>query len=98
MTHGLLHVEDFTTQRQDGLVAAVAALLGTSTCRVTLDKVNLALAGVAVLAVGQFAGQSATTEDVAALHHLTGFAGCLTGAGGQDDFLHDGLGLVGVLL
>ena len=98
VAHDLLHVENLAAQRQDGLVAAVAALLGAAACRVSLDEEDFALGGVVALAVGQLAGHAGAAEHVAALHHLAGLAGGLTGAGGEDDLVHDGVGLVGVLL
>ena len=54
---GLLDVEDLALERQDRLEAAVAPLLGRSTCRLTFDDVEFALRGVAFLAVGQLARQ-----------------------------------------
>ena len=50
------------------------------------------------MAVGQLAGHTGAAEHVAALHHLAGFAGGLTGTGGEDDLVHDGVGFGGVLL
>ena len=54
---GLLDVEDLAAQRQDRLEAPVAALLGRAAGRVALDDEDLAALGVALLAVGQLAGQ-----------------------------------------
>ena len=53
----LLDVEDLAAQGQDGLEASVAALLGRAAGRVALDDVQLAPRRVALLAVGQLAGQ-----------------------------------------
>ncbi len=41
--HRFLHVEDFTSQWQDGLELAVAALFGCSACGVTLDEEQFAV-------------------------------------------------------
>ena len=98
VAHHFLDIEDFTAEGQDGLEAAVAALLGGATCGVTLDEEDLAFGGVVALAVGQFAGHAGGGEDVAALHHLAGLAGGLAGAGGEDDLVDDGVGLGGMLL
>ena len=97
MAHDLFDVEDLASEGQDGLEAAVAALLGGAACRVALDEEDLALCGVVALAVGQLAGHAGGAEDVAALHHLAGLAGGLARAGGEDDLVHDGVSLVGVL-
>ena len=53
----LLDVQNLAAQRQDGLEAAVAALLRRTTRRVTLDDVELGPARVALGAVGQLARQ-----------------------------------------
>jgi hypothetical protein len=51
-----LDVEDFATQRQDGLVPSIAAHLGASTRAVSLDDVQLRSRRILGLAVGQLAG------------------------------------------
>ena len=62
----LLDVEDLAPQREDGLEGAVAALLGRPARGVTLDEVHLTLRGVALLAVGELAGQIGTLKHVLA--------------------------------
>ena len=52
------HVEDFAAQRQDGLRAAVARLLGRAAGRVALDDEQLGAVGGAVGAVGELSGQA----------------------------------------
>src|SRR5690606_2518259 len=86
---GLLHVQDLAAQREDGLVAAIAALLGAATCAVTLDDVQLALGGVAALAVGKLAGKPTALQDALATHGLPGLAGGETGAAGVTDLADD---------
>ena len=93
-----LHIENFASERQDGLGVAVASLLGRAACGVTLDEEYLAVFRVLVGAVGELAGQSASTHDALALHALTRLAGRDACGGGQDDLLTDELGLVGMLL
>ena len=46
VVHGLFHVEDFTPQWKDGLEQAVAALLGRTSSRVTLNEEHFAQGGV----------------------------------------------------
>ena len=58
----LLDVQDLAAQRQDRLEAAVAALLGRAAGRVALDDVELAPRRVALLAVGELAGQRQAVE------------------------------------
>ena len=52
-------VEDFALERQDRLVAAVAALLGGAACRFSLDDEKFAARWIALLAIGQLSGQAA---------------------------------------
>ena len=52
---GLLDVEDLAPERQDGLEAAVAALLGRAAGGIALDDVDLGQGRVALLAVGELA-------------------------------------------
>jgi hypothetical protein len=54
---GLLDVEDLAAQREDRLGLAVASLLGRAAGRVALDDEELGVLGVALLAVGELAGQ-----------------------------------------
>src|SRR5712692_7797557 len=85
----LLDVEDLAAQRQDGLEAPVAALLGRAAGRVTLHDEDLAQVGVALGAVGQLAGQGRGIERALALDQLASFARSLSCAGGVDDLLDD---------
>ena len=52
-----LDVEDLAAQRQDRLVGAVARLLGRAAGGIALDEEQLALRRIALLAVGELAGQ-----------------------------------------
>ncbi len=58
----LLDVQDLAFDRQNRLEPAVASLLGRSAGRLALDDVELALGRVALLAVGQLAGQRHVVE------------------------------------
>src|SRR5215469_4228625 len=53
---GTLDVEYFTTQGQDGLEAAVTALLRTPARAVSFHKVEFAAVGASLRAVGELAG------------------------------------------
>jgi len=76
------------------LVLAVAALLRTTTAGgVTLDDVDLAFGRVALLAVGEFAGESRTIEHTLASRQLTRLARSLSRARGVDDLAADDLGV-----
>ena len=52
-----LDIEDLAAQRQHGLVLAVAGLLGGTAGRVTLDDEDFGLRRIALLAIGELAGQ-----------------------------------------
>ena len=77
----LLDVEDLASQRQDRLESAIAALLGRATGGVALDEVDLALGWIALLAVGQFAGQGHAFKGTLADHEVAGLARSLASAG-----------------
>ena len=78
---GLLDVEDLALERQNGLEAPIAALLGGAACAFTLDEVEFAAIGVALGAVGQLAGQAAAVERALAARKVAGLAGSFARAG-----------------
>ena len=94
---GLLDVDELASDREDRLEAAVAALLGATTCGVTLDDVELGEGGIALGAVGQLAGEPAPGEGALA-DGLAGLARGLAGTGGGEGFLDDLLGNGGILV
>ncbi len=84
--------------RQDGLEAAVAALLGRATGRVALDDVELAALRVALLAVGQLARQGGPFEGALADDQVARLAGGLAGARGGQRLLDDAAPVARVLV
>ena len=86
---GALDVQDLAPERQDGLEAPVAALLGRAAGRVALDEEQLAVARVLLGAVGQLAGQGQALERALADDQLARLAGGLAGAGGGQALLDD---------
>ena len=90
----LLDVQDLALDRQDRLEAPIAALLGRPAGRIALDDVDLALRRIALLAVGELAGQRAAVERALAAHEIARLARRLARAGGvdclPDDLLGDG--------
>src|SRR5690348_13300624 len=56
------HVEDFTLERKDRLIAPVAALLGRAAGGIALDEVEFAERGVPLLAVSELAGKRARVQ------------------------------------
>ena len=85
----LLDVEDLALERQDRLKAPIASLLRRSPCRLALDEVELAQRRIALLAVGQLAGQRAAVERALAAHEIAGLAGRLARTGGVDRLADD---------
>ena len=71
---GLLDVEDLALDRQDRLEAPVAPLLRRAAGRLTFDDVDLAQRGIALLAVGELAGQRAVVERALAAHQVARLA------------------------
>ena len=94
---GLFHVEDLALERQDGLKLAVTPLLGRAAGRITLDQVQFAQLGILLLAVRQFARQSAQVQSPFTPNRFPGLAGRFTGPGRLDGFFQDALGNRGIL-
>ncbi len=86
----LLDVEDFSLERQDGLSAPVAALLGRAAGGIALDQEHLRERGIFLLAVGQFAGQARDVERALAPRHFARLARGLARIGGLENFVDDG--------
>src|SRR5690606_29061270 len=66
------------------LKAAIAALFGRATGRFALDDVDLALCGIALLAVGQLAGQRHVVERALATDEFPGLPRGFTRGRGLD--------------
>src|SRR5690606_25479016 len=94
----LLDVEDLAAQREDRLRAAVAALLGAATGAVALDDEELGVLWVALLAVGQLAGQRQAVEHALSRDRLAGLAGGRSRARREDRLFHDRARRLGVFL
>src|SRR6266566_6265672 len=86
---GALDIEDLTLQRQDRLKGAVAALLRGAAGAVTLDNEELALGGIALLAIGELAREVGDVERALAPGQVARLARCLPGGGGFDDLADD---------
>ncbi len=95
---GALHIEDLTPERQDGLVFAMAPLLGRAAGRVTLDDEELGLGRVLFLAIRQLAGQGSDIQCRLAPGQLARLARGFAGRRSLDDLADHHLGFVGVLL
>ena len=87
----LFDVQDLALDRQDGLEPPVAALLGRAAGRFTLDDVDLALGGIALLAVGELAGQAAAVERALAPDEIARLARRLARPRGVDGLADDAL-------
>ena len=88
----LLDVEDLALDRQDRLEAPVAALLRRAAGRLAFDDVDLALRGIALLAVGQLAGKAAAVERALAAHEIARLARRLARPRRIDGLADDPLG------
>ena len=93
----LLDVEDLSLDRKDRLKAPIAPLLGRAAGRLSFDDVNLALRGVALLAVGELAGKAAAVERALAAHQVARLARRFARTRGVDRLADDLLGDSGVL-
>ena len=97
MLHRFLHIQDLTTQWQDGLNLTVATSLSGTTCRISLHEEQFTLSRVFALAVSQLAWQSTTTERRLSQYALTSITCSDTCLGCQDHFLNNLLGIIWVL-
>ena len=88
----LLDVQDLALDRQDRLESPVASLLGRPACGLAFDDVDLALRGIALLAVGELAGKTAAVERALAADEIAGLARRLARASGIDGLADDPLG------
>ena len=88
---GALDIEDLAAERQHRLVLAVAALLGRAAGRIALDDEELGLGRIALLAVGELAGQRGHVEGALAAGQLARLARRLARRGGLDDLADDDL-------
>ncbi len=85
---GFFDVDKLAADGEDGLVTAVPALLGRAAGGVALDDVKLGVGGVAVGAIGQFAGEAAAGKGAFA-DGVAGLASGLAGAGGHEALVND---------
>ena len=69
-----LDIKDLAAQRQDRLKGAVAPLLGRAAGRIALDDEQFGRGRVALLAIGQLAGQGGDVERALAPRQLAGLA------------------------
>ena len=82
-------VENFSLERQDGLVFAVAPALGRAAGRLALDDEQLAARRIALLAIGEFSRQAARIHGGFAPRQLARLAGGFAGARGVNALADD---------
>ena len=91
------HVQDFTTQGQNRLIAPRATLFGGPASAVTLDQENLRVRRIFFLTIGQFTRQRSHIHRGFTACQFTGFARRFTGQSGFNDLGNDRFGLIRVL-
>src|SRR5689334_1903581 len=89
MLHSLFYVKDLTPQWKYSLETTVTALLCRSTCRVTLNKEQLASIRIAIRTIRQFSGQTAATQYAFTLYHFTSLLCSCTSLRGENYFLNN---------
>jgi hypothetical protein len=82
-------VEDFSLERQDGLVLAVAPALGRPACGLALDDEQLAPRGIALLAIGELSRQAPRIHGGLAPRQFARLAGRFASARGVNAFADD---------
>ena len=86
---GAFNVQNFTAQRLNSLIAAVASLFGRAARGISLHNEDFGQGGVFFLAVGQLAGQGRNIHCAFAAGQVAGFAGRFAGCCRFHDFAHD---------
>ena len=92
---GLLHIDQFPSDRQNRLKSSVAPLLGRAPCGIAFHDVKLGQIGIAFGAIGELARQTAAGQRGLA-HRFSGFSGGLAGPGGHQTFVDDFFGNRGI--
>ena len=87
-----LDIQDLAAQRQHRLEFAIAALLGGAAGAVTLDDEQFGLGRIALLAIGELAGQRGDVERALAAGQFARLARGFARGGGFDHLADDGLG------
>ena len=95
---GPLDVQDLAAQGQDGLGRPIAGLLGGAAGGITLDEEDLGLGRVALLAVGELAGQAGDVERALAPGQLARLPGRLPRRRRLDHLGDDGARLLRMFL
>ena len=85
----LFDVQDFALEGQDRLIAAVAPALGRAAGGLAFDEEDFAAGGIALLAIGELAGQAARIERGFAASKFTSLAGGFARARGINAFADD---------
>ena len=93
-----LDIEDLAAQRQDGLIFAVAALLGRAAGRIALDEEKFGLGGIALLAIGELARQIGDVERALAPGQFARLARRLARLRRLDHLADDGARILRMLL
>src|SRR4029079_174462 len=94
---GFLDVQDLALDGEDRLKLAIASLLRRPAGRFTLDDVEFALCRIALLTVGELAGQTAAVEGALAADEIAGLSRRFARSCGVDRFADDPLGDGGIL-
>src|SRR5690606_6783450 len=67
-------VENLALEREDCLIAPITGLLSRAARRITLAEIEFAERWIALLAVGEFAGETGDVQRALATRHLPRFA------------------------
>ena len=86
-------VENFTSERQHGLIGAVARLFGRATGAVTFDDEDFGFCRIAFLTIGEFAGQARNIECAFAARQFARLAGGFASGGRFHHFTDDDAGV-----
>ena len=83
------YVENLSLEREDGLEAAITSLFGGAAGGLSFHEEEFAAVGIALGAVGEFAGKAAGIKRAFAAGEVAGLARRFAGAGSVDGFVDD---------
>ena len=93
----LFHVEQLSTQGQNGLREAISPLLRRATRRIALHDIEFALGGILLCTVSKFAGQ-ATPGESSFANGFAGLAGSLASPGCVHHLINNDASLIRIRL
>ena len=95
---GLLHIQHFSPEGQNGLKPGIPPLSGRPACRVTLHDIDLGESRIRLIAVPQLIRHGSPSQGRLPPDGISGLLGCSSGPVGSHGLVQNGPGGLGMLL